>query len=411
MGAREARTSRASRSSWSARRCWHWVPTASPVPSRGPAAGGCRRSTPRAVVHAPAPPLRPLADAVSRDMAKDWDRNYVHSLDWRWLTKPLTDGPGESWLKPDRRPRQGRDHDAARAAVRGGRRRQRHRHQARHRQVDVHEHRPRGARAPDTRGRVDRHPRRDQLRARRHRHHVRHAVRRDRRGRRDPAVGAGASAPAHAEASASPARRRAAAGHCVTACCIRSRSDSGRSSSWISTVPSSCTSNTSSAIDSQMPCPVHLSRSTSTRMVTPILLLDMRRQAFDAVDEAAVQQVGLAELDGLQPSQQLAEQVSQLGSWPAGCRGRSAARHRRSRGAGWASGAGRMRRERRRRSRRGWPNSRTARPCRRPRSCCPSISVSSVANRANCITGDDHRTNSSTAEPIRFSKSAISQSR
>jgi hypothetical protein len=28
------------------------------------------------------------------------------------------------------------------------------------------------------------------------------------------------------------------------------------------------------------------------------------------VDEAAVQQVGLAELDGLQPSQQLSEQVS-----------------------------------------------------------------------------------------------------
>ena len=42
-------------------------------------------------------------------------------------------------------------------------------------------------------------------------------------------------------------------------------------------------------------------------------LLDVGRQAFDAVNEAAVQQVGLAELDGLQPSQQLAEQVSQLG--------------------------------------------------------------------------------------------------
>ena len=32
-------------------------------------------------------------------------------------------------------------------------------------------------------------------------------------------------------------------------------------------------------------------------------LLDMGRQAFDAVDEAAVQKVGFAELDGLQPSQ------------------------------------------------------------------------------------------------------------
>lgn len=38
------------------------------------------------VVHAPAPPLRPVAEARSRDMKKDWDRNYVHSLDWRWLT-------------------------------------------------------------------------------------------------------------------------------------------------------------------------------------------------------------------------------------------------------------------------------------------------------------------------------------
>jgi hypothetical protein len=36
------------------------------------------------VVHAPAPPLRPVADAKSRDLKKDWDRNYVHSLDWRW---------------------------------------------------------------------------------------------------------------------------------------------------------------------------------------------------------------------------------------------------------------------------------------------------------------------------------------
>ena len=32
-------------------------------------------------------------------MEKDWDRNYVHSLDWRWLTKPMADGPGESWMQ------------------------------------------------------------------------------------------------------------------------------------------------------------------------------------------------------------------------------------------------------------------------------------------------------------------------
>jgi hypothetical protein len=53
-----------------------------------------------AVVHTSAPPLRPLAEARSRDMAKDWDPNYVHSLDWRWLTTPLSDGPGESWITP-----------------------------------------------------------------------------------------------------------------------------------------------------------------------------------------------------------------------------------------------------------------------------------------------------------------------
>ena len=53
-----------------------------------------------AVIHAPAPALRPVSEARGRDLKKDWDPNYVHSLDWRWLTKPMSDGPGESWLKP-----------------------------------------------------------------------------------------------------------------------------------------------------------------------------------------------------------------------------------------------------------------------------------------------------------------------
>jgi len=53
-----------------------------------------------ALVHASGAPLRPLSEAVSRDMAKDWDRNYVHSVDWRWLTHRGDSGPGESWLKP-----------------------------------------------------------------------------------------------------------------------------------------------------------------------------------------------------------------------------------------------------------------------------------------------------------------------
>ena len=54
-----------------------------------------------AVMHAPAPSLRPVAEAWSRDLKKDWDRNYVHSLDWRWLTEPMSEGPGESWIKPE----------------------------------------------------------------------------------------------------------------------------------------------------------------------------------------------------------------------------------------------------------------------------------------------------------------------
>jgi hypothetical protein len=41
-----------------------------------------------------------VSEARSRNLEKDWDRNYVHSLDWRWLTQPLNDGPGESWIKP-----------------------------------------------------------------------------------------------------------------------------------------------------------------------------------------------------------------------------------------------------------------------------------------------------------------------
>lgn len=52
------------------------------------------------VVRAGASPLKPLSEAKSRDLAKDWDRNYVHSLDWRWLTEPLNDGAGESWIRP-----------------------------------------------------------------------------------------------------------------------------------------------------------------------------------------------------------------------------------------------------------------------------------------------------------------------
>jgi len=54
-----------------------------------------------AIAHAAAPPPRPLAEARDRNLtARKWDRNYVHSLEWLWLTEPLTPGPGESWIKP-----------------------------------------------------------------------------------------------------------------------------------------------------------------------------------------------------------------------------------------------------------------------------------------------------------------------
>jgi hypothetical protein len=54
----------------------------------------------QSLAHTAAPLPRPLAEARSRDLAKDWDRNYVHSLDWRWLTAPMNKGPGESWIRP-----------------------------------------------------------------------------------------------------------------------------------------------------------------------------------------------------------------------------------------------------------------------------------------------------------------------
>ncbi|WP_020102000.1 thioesterase family protein [Mycobacterium sp. 360MFTsu5.1] len=53
-----------------------------------------------AIAKAPAVPLPPLQQARSRDMAKNWEPNYVHSVDWRWLTVPQAAGPGESWLRP-----------------------------------------------------------------------------------------------------------------------------------------------------------------------------------------------------------------------------------------------------------------------------------------------------------------------
>ncbi|TPW91528.1 thioesterase family protein [Mycolicibacterium fortuitum] len=52
------------------------------------------------IAHTGIEPLPPLDQARNRDMAKNWEPNYVHSVDWRWLTVPQAPGPGESWLKP-----------------------------------------------------------------------------------------------------------------------------------------------------------------------------------------------------------------------------------------------------------------------------------------------------------------------
>ncbi len=54
-----------------------------------------------AVAHAGTPMPGPRSEARNRNLkAREWDRNYVHSLDWLWLTEPLSEGPGESWIHP-----------------------------------------------------------------------------------------------------------------------------------------------------------------------------------------------------------------------------------------------------------------------------------------------------------------------
>lgn len=52
------------------------------------------------VAHAPTPLPAPADEGHSRNLADKFDRNYVHSLDWRWLTKLGAPGPGESWIRP-----------------------------------------------------------------------------------------------------------------------------------------------------------------------------------------------------------------------------------------------------------------------------------------------------------------------
>lgn len=55
----------------------------------------------QSVAHAATPLPRPRSEARDRKLASmKWDRNYVHSLEWLWLTEPLRPGPSESWIKP-----------------------------------------------------------------------------------------------------------------------------------------------------------------------------------------------------------------------------------------------------------------------------------------------------------------------
>lgn len=55
----------------------------------------------QAVAHASTLLPRPRSEARERNMkAQGWDRNYVHSLEWLWLTEPLAPGGGESWIRP-----------------------------------------------------------------------------------------------------------------------------------------------------------------------------------------------------------------------------------------------------------------------------------------------------------------------
>ena len=139
------------------------------------------------------------SEARNRNLkARDWDRNYVHSLEWLWLTEPLTPGPGESWIKPTVDLVKGetmtpleRLFAVADCANGIGSKLDITKWTFLNTDLAVHVFR-------DSRRGLDRYSRGDQLRARRHRDDDRHIVRRAGRGRRHPAVRAGAPAPGRA---------------------------------------------------------------------------------------------------------------------------------------------------------------------------------------------------------------------
>jgi len=135
---------------------------------------------------------RPRSEGRNRNPERDWDRNYVHSLDWRWLT--LNEGP-ESWIKPlvdlvkgETMTPLERLFAVADCANDIGSKLDITNWTFLNTDLAVHVFR-----IPD--GEWDRYPRENELRPRRHRDDGRHLVRRARRGRRHRAVRAGTPAP------------------------------------------------------------------------------------------------------------------------------------------------------------------------------------------------------------------------
>jgi Thioesterase-like superfamily len=76
-------------------------PDGQPRPAARASGWRLQQEDTQAVAHAATPLPRPVSDARSRNLKPmSWDRNYVHSLEWLWLTERLAPGPGESWIKP-----------------------------------------------------------------------------------------------------------------------------------------------------------------------------------------------------------------------------------------------------------------------------------------------------------------------
>ena len=76
-------------------------PDGEPRPVARASGGRLAHQDTQILAHAAAELPAPRSEARNRNLkAREWDRNYVHSLDWLWLTEPLSPGPGESWIKP-----------------------------------------------------------------------------------------------------------------------------------------------------------------------------------------------------------------------------------------------------------------------------------------------------------------------